>query len=251
MQVQFKTVLFNSADYRFSVVRGNELTIVLENNELDLEFASEDDAVIAQRELGQILDSATSKTSKVTSALQDAAEVVTGLFGGLVGRSGAFKTKVQSTVDQAKTTAKATTEDLESRANDLLNDLLAALAQNTEVENDPDVPEPRAQARRNTSAQDAESVFGTSRASTRAGFVEVAISELSDNDLRSAINTKANELISTDRKVQALVEQLRAFHTEDEVQEAIESHKDWIFNVARHNDELTVTELFQRLLSSM
>ena len=64
MQVQFKNALFDSALFAFAVVNGSTLTIVLENAEIDLDFDTEAEALEAQAELGEVLDSVGSVSPK-------------------------------------------------------------------------------------------------------------------------------------------------------------------------------------------
>lgn len=236
MQVQFQTVLFDSEDFRFAVVNGDVLTIVTKKGDLDLKFASEDDALDAQVELGEVLDSA--KGGSLSSALQEAATVVSDLFGSLLGNVGTVKRTVRTKAAQAK----ATTQTFEERARSIVGDL----ADQLEKALDP------AGVRGRSTAQDSEDVFGSSRSAeaARARTVDAnaVVHTLSDAELRLVIDEKAEQLIATDRRVQNLVSQLRQFHTESEVQETIREHKEMVFRTARNNDHLTVNEVFNRIL---
>lgn len=229
MQVQFQTVLFDSEDFRFAVVNDNVLTIVTAKGELDLQFASEDDALDAQVELGEVLDAA--KGSNLGNALQEAAEAVSGLFGSLLNRAGTVKRTVRTKAQEAK----AATKTVEDFAQDLVSQLEQALN-----------PAGATRTTRST-AQDAEDVFGTSR-TRREVTADSVVSTLTDAELREVIEVKAEQLIATNRQVQELVAQLRRHYTPSEVQEAIAQHKEMVFNVARANDHLTVNAVFAGLL---
>lgn len=237
MQVQFQTVLFDSEDYRFAIVKDNVLIIVTQKGDLELTFGSEDEALDAQLELGEALDSA--KGNSLSSVLQEAASVVTGLFGSLVSNAGTAKRTVSAKAAQAKTTAQT----FEDRARSIVGDL----ADQLEKALDP------AGMRGRSSAQESEDVFGSSRPSAeaaRASTVDAnsVVHTLSDAELRAVIDEKAEQLMATDRRVQNLVSQLRQFHTEAEVQETIREHKEMVFRTARNNDHLTVNEVFAGIL---
>lgn len=235
MQVQFQTVLFDSEDFRFAVVNDNVLTIVTGKGELDLQFGSEDEALDAQVELGEVLDSA--KGSNIGNVLQEAAEVVSGLFGSLLNRAETVKRTVRTKAQAAASATKAA-KTVEDFAQDLVSQLEQALN-----------PAGATRTTRST-AQDAEDVFGTSRTSRtrREVTADSVVSTLTDAELREVIEVKAEQLIATNRQVQELVAQLRRHYTPSEVQEAIAQHKEMVFNVARANDHLTVNAVFAGLL---
>lgn len=229
MQVQFQTVLFDSEDFRFAVVNDDVLTIVTGKGELDLQFGSEAEALDAQVELGEVLDAA--KGSNFGDVLQEAADVVTGLFGSLLNRAGTVKRTVRTKAQEVKSASKS----VEDFAQDLVSQLEQAL-------------NPAGATRTSrTSAQDAEDVFGTSRA-RREVTADSVVSTLTDAELREVIDVKAEQLIQTNRQVQELVAQLRRHYTASEVQESIAQHKEMVFNVARANSHLTVNEVFNGLL---
>ncbi|QOI71463.1 putative structural protein [Erwinia phage pEa_SNUABM_47] len=233
MQVQFQTVLFDSEDYRFAVVVEETLVIVTSKGEIELEFDSEAEALAGQLELGEVLDAA--KGSNIASVIQDAAETVSGLVSGLFGKTGFGSVKSKVAGKAAKATA-----GIDERVNEFLRQLDEAIKGAEQA-----VPA-RADTRRASTAE-AEDVFGTSR-TRRAVDADAVVSTLSDADLQAVISTKADQLIATNRQVQGLVANLRRFHSEEEVQEAIDAHKEMVFNVARANDELTVNEVFNHLL---
>lgn len=228
MQVQFKNALFGLDTYDFAVVDGATLIIVLKTREIELEFDSQEEALAAQAELGEMITAAKESTFSVTELLEEAANVVNSVFGGLVGSVKAKATKASSSV--------------EARAAKVVADLEEVL--NT-------VARPQAEARTTAKdSADAESVFGTNR-TARSAAVDTVVAELSDNALRVAISEKADHLVQNDTRVKALVAQLRTFHSDEEVDDVIQQHKDQIFNLARANDHLTVNEVFNELLRGL
>lgn len=228
MQVQFKNALFGLDTYDFAVVDEATLIIVLKTREIELEFDSHEEALAAQAELGEMITAAKQNTFSVTEILEEAANVVTGLFGGLVGSVKAKATKASSSVEAR---AAKVVADLE----EVLNTVAAAKS------------EPRNTAK---DSADAESVFGTTR-TARTSAADTVVSELSDNALRVAISDKADHLVENDTRVKALVAQLRTFHSDAEVDDVIQQHKDQIFRIARANDHLTVNEVFAELLRGL
>lgn len=221
MQVQFKNALFNSDLFNFAVVNGSVLTIVLDNAEVEIDFASEAEAVAAQAELGELLDSVNS----VSSGIASAANAVAGLFSGVFGSA---KTKV--------TKAGA------SKASDLEKFLEDALATFTQQATQQATPSTNTKA-----AAEANDVFGTTR-TERADSANVVVSQLSDAALRTAIEDKAAILIETDARVQALIAQLRRFYTDAHVEEVIEIRKEQVFQYARQNGSLTLNQIIERIL---
>lgn len=225
MQVQFKNALFGLEDYDFAVVSGNSLVIALKTREIELEFGSEEEAFDAQAELAVVIDAAKSDSVSIADVLEEAASVVSGLFGGLVSR--------------VKTKATATSTSVQDRVAKVVADLEEVLE-----------PAVRA-AQTRTSSADAESVFGTSRTARNTSAADTVVSELSDNALRVAISDKADHLVENDTRVKALVAQLRTFHSDEEVEEVIQIRKDQVFQIARANDHLTVNEVFTELLRNI
>lgn len=225
MQVQFKNALFGLEDYDFAVVSGNSLVIALKTREIELEFGSEEEAFDAQAELAVVIDAAKSDSVSIADVLEEAASVVSGLFGGLVSR--------------VKTKATATSTSVQDRVAKVVADLEEVLE-----------PAVRA-AQTRTSTADAESVFGTSRTARNTSAADTVVSELSDNALRVAISDKADHLVENDTRVKALVAQLRTFHSDEEVEEVIQIRKDQVFQIARANDHLTVNEVFTELLRNI
>ena len=230
MQVQFKNALFGLDVYRFAVVNDEVLTIVLKEGQIDLQFGSEAEAVAAQLELGDVITEATEKSVSVSDLLQEAAGVVSGLFGTAFG-------SVKAKASTVSSTAKAATSSFEEQVSKVVSQLETALDSVAET------------ARKRTSASEANEVFGTNRSS--APVQDTTIFELSDSALRVAIDDKVSQLVETDTRVQALLSNLRQFHSDSEVEDVIQNHKDHIFRVARANDELTVNQLFAELLRSL
>lgn len=243
MQVQFQTVLFNSDDFKFAIVLENSLVIVTTKGELELEYKSEAEALTAQVELGEVLDSV-KKTDigSVVDTIKDAAETVSVMFGSLLGST--------SKVVKAKVSPKAKNEvldDVEERVNSILSTITKFL--------DSDKEEPDTTEKSKSAVDDAESVFGTRRSAAGqkpgkpTASVHSIISDLSDDELKQVIHEKAEQLMRSNRQVQELVDQLHAFHSEDEVLELIQAHKDMVFRIARANDHLSVNEIFDGLLN--
>ncbi len=228
MQVHFKNALFGLADYDFAVVREKSLFIILKTREIELEFNSHDEAIDAQAELGEMISAAKADTFSVSDLLEEAATVVTGLFGGLAST-------VKAKASQASSTVEARTAKIVADLEEVLETVSRPKA------------EPRTTAK---DSADAESVFGTTRAA-RNSDADTVVSELSDNALRTAISDKADQLVQNDVRVKALVAQLRTFHSDEEVDDVIQMHKDQIFRIARANDHLTVNEVFVELLRSL
>ncbi|AMM44057.1 virion structural protein [Pectobacterium phage vB_PcaM_CBB] len=228
MQVEFKNALFGLEDYDFAVVSGDTLIIALKTREIHLEFESEEEAFDAKSELAVVIEAAKADSISITDVLEEAASVVTGLFGGLVSSVKAKATKASSTVEAR---AAKVVADLE----EVLDTVARSKA------------EPRNTAK---DSADAESVFGTTR-TARNSAADTVVSELSDNALRVAISDKADHLVENDTRVKALVAQLRTFHSDEEVDDVIQQHKDQIFRIARANDHLTVNEVFVELLRGL
>lgn len=233
MQVQFKNALFGLDTYDFAVVRDQSLIIVLKTREIELEFDSHEEALDAQAELGQVISAAKENTFSVTELMEEAATVVSSVFGGLVGSFKAKATKASSSVE---TRAAKVVADLE--------EVLNAVARSQGDMN----TKPSTTAK---DSADAESVFGTTRSARNTSVADTQVSELSDSALRVAISDKADYLIDNDARVKALVAQLRTFHSDDQIDDVIQDHKDQIFRIARANDHLTVNEVFAELLRSM
>ncbi|AFC21931.1 virion structural protein [Cronobacter phage vB_CsaM_GAP32] len=225
MQVQFKNALFGLKDYDFAVVNDTTLNIVLKKRVIELEFDSHEEAMAAQTELGEVLSAAEGKSFSVTDLIEDAADVVNGVLGGLFG--------------SVKAKASKASTSFEERAQQMASDLEEVIKTVTTA------------AERTTSAtaSEANDVFGTTR-STKAA-TDTVIADLSDDALRAAINTKVEQLIANDARVQALVEELRSFYSDAQVQEIIDLRKEQVFDIARQNDDLTVTEVLARILRSI
>ncbi|UYE98915.1 hypothetical protein XbC2_520 [Xanthomonas phage XbC2] len=221
MQVQFKNALFDSALFAFAVVNGSTLTIVLENAEIDLDFDSEAEALEAQAELGEVLDS----VGSVSNVITDAANAVSGLISGLFGTAKAKVTKAS--------TAKSA-EDVATTLTDILEQALAGR------------PAATRPASRST-ASEANDVFGTNRTS-RADAADTVVSELTDAALRTAIEDKAASLLASDARVQAMVAQLRRFYSDAQVDEVIEVRKSQVFDFARANGNLTLNQIVAQIL---
>lgn len=225
MQVQFNNALFDSALFSFAVVNGSTLTIVLENAEIDLDFNTEAEALAAQADLGDLLDSVGS--GSVSAVITDAVSAVSGLLGGLFASS---KAKV------SKTTAKS------ADVSQTLADILAAALSAGQDE----APTARPQATRNTAAE-ANDVFGTNR-TARTDAAETVVSDLTDAALRTAIEDKAESLIASDARVQAMVAQLRRFYSDAQVADVIAQRKEQVFQFARQNGGLTLNQIVAQIL---
>lgn len=222
MQVQFKNALFDSALFAFAVVNGSTLTIVLENAEIDLDFDSEAEALEAQAELGEVLDS----VGSVSGVINDAVTAVSGLVAGLFGTA-------KSKVTKASTAKSA--EDVATTLTDILEQALAGGR-----------PAASRPAARSTAAE-ANDVFGTNR-TARADAADTVVSELTDAALRTAIEDKAAQLMASDARVQAMVEQLRRFYSDAQVEEVIAVRKDQVFQFARQNGNLTLNQIVAQIL---
>lgn len=221
MQVQFQTVLFDSEDYRFAVVVEETLVIVTAKGEIELEFDSEKDALAGQLELGEVLNAA--KDTNITSVLQDAANTVSNIVSNLFDKTGTYATEKTNNVDKRVT-------DMISCLDEVLKDTFT-----------------KPKTANKTTPTDAEDVFGTSR-TKRTVDSDSVVNTLSDDELREIISTKSDQIFSSNRQVQSLMENLRKFHIEYEIQKAIDVHKEMVFKVARENDDLTVNEVFSLLL---
>lgn len=222
MQVQFKNALFDSALFAFAVVNGSTLTIVLENAEIDLDFDTEAEALEAQAELGEVLDS----VGSVSGVINDAVTAVSGLVAGLFGTA-------KSKVTKASTAKSA--EDVATTLTDILEQALAGGR-----------PAASRPAARSTAAE-ANDVFGTNR-TARADAADTVVSELTDAALRTAIEDKAAQLMASDARVQAMVEQLRRFYSDAQVEEVIAVRKDQVFQFARQNGNLTLNQIVAQIL---
>lgn len=222
MQVQFKNALFDSALFAFAVVNGSTLTIVLENAEIDLDFDSEAEALEAQAELGEVLDS----VGSVSGVINDAVTAVSGLVAGLFGTA-------KSKVIKASTAKSA--EDVATTLTDILEQALAG--------GRPAASRPAARS----TASEANDVFGTNRTS-RADAADTVVSELTDAALRTAIEDKAAALLASDARVQAMVAQLRRFYSDEQVNEVIEVRKSQVFDFARQNGNLTLNQIVAQIL---
>jgi hypothetical protein len=221
MQIQFNNALFDSALFAFAVVTGSRLTIVLENAEIDLDFDSEAEALVAQAELGELLDS----VGSVSGVITEAAAAVTGLLSGLFG---AAKAKV------VKTSTAKSAEDVATTLTEILEQALGARTQ-----------APRQPGR--STAAESNDVFGTSR-TARGDAADAVVSDLSDAALRTAIEDKAAYLVENDARVSNMVAQLRRFHTDAQVNELIEHRKEQVFQYARQNGNLTLNQIVAQIL---
>lgn len=216
MQVQFKNALFDSAAFVFAVANGQTLTIVLETAEIELDFATESDALAAAAELGELLNS----VGSVSGVFTEAATAVSGLLAGLFSTA---KTKV------TKTGTAKSAEDVATTLTDILEQALSS----------------RPTARSN--ASEANSVFGTTR-TDRTDRADTVVSDLSDAALRTAIEDKATTLLASDARVQAMVAQLRRFYSDSQVDEVIEERKEQVFQFARANGNLTLNQIVAQIL---
>lgn len=223
MQVQFKNALFDSALFAFAVVNGSTLTIVLENAEIDLDFDTEAEALEAQAELGEVLDS----VGSVSGVITEAAAAVTGLLSGLFGSAKAKVTKASS--------AKSA-EDVATTLTDILEQALAGGRGASTT---------RPAAR--STASEANDVFGTNR-TARTDAADTVVSDLTDAALRTAIEDKAASLIESDARVQAMLAQLRRFYSDAQVEEVIAVRKDQVFQFARQNGNLTLNQIVAQIL---
>lgn len=229
MQVQFETVLFDSADFVASVVDGHVVQIITLNANLEVAFDSQEEALSAQLNLGKVLDDAKASEQGVGS-LSGLFGVVSGLFGGAVE-------SVTATAKKAGAAATGRKDSAESRINELFDTLSAALEQ--------------VGGRATATADESESVFGTNRSAVRTVSADSVISELSDADLTSAIDDKVAYLIENDPRVKALVANVSRFHSDADIDATIASHKESIFEQARDNSDLTVNQLFASILRGL
>lgn len=229
MQVQFHTVLFDSADFVASVVEGDEVQIITTKATLAVAFDSQEEALEAQLDLGEILDDA--------KASEEGAGSLSGLFGVVSGLFGGAVESVTATAKKAGAAATGRKDSAEARINDLFDTLTSALDQ--------------VASRGRDTAETAESVFGTNRSAARTVSADTVISELTDAELTSAIDDKVAYLIENDARVQALVANVRRFHSDADVNATIAAHKESIFEQARDNAELTVNQVFASILRGL
>lgn len=231
MQVQFHTVLFDSADFVASVVEGDEVQIITTKATLAVAFDSQEEALEAQLDLGEILDDAKASEEGVGS-LSGLFGVVSGLFGGAVE-------SVTASAKKAGAAATGRKDSAEARINDLFDTLTSALDQVA------------SRGRDTASSAEDDSVFGTNRSAARTVSADTVIRELTDAELTSAIDDKVAYLIENDARVQALVANVRRFHSDADVNATIAAHKESIFDQARDNAELTVNQVFASILRGL
>lgn len=241
MQVQFQNVLFGLDSYKFAVVDETVLTIVLENNEIRLHYESEQEAFDAQAELGELINEVKSNTTSFGDIFQEAAGVVNSIFGDVFQKAKTKVTNVSKTVKNAKTP----TQSFEERVQAVVDELSKV------IETAQPTVEAAIKRTSSTLANEAQEVFGTKRAAPSEDKEEVVISDLSDNALRVAISQKVDHLIETDVRVKALLANLRHFHSDEEIEDVIESYKAQIFDIARDNETSTVSEIITQLLRSL
>ncbi len=223
MQVQFKNALFDTKDFDFAVVDGNSLVIALKTREIVLEFETQEEALVAQAELGKAIDAAKKDTVSVSDLIEEAANAVSGVLGGLFGSVKAKATKA--------------TSSFEARAEQMASDLEEVIK--------------TVRTTASETAKEANDVFGTTRSTASTSVMDTVVADLSDAQLRAAIDTKVAQLLVGDARVQALHSQLQEFYTDAQIEQIVNSRKNMVFDYARDNDEMTLAEVFSDLLRSL
>lgn len=273
MQVQFYSVGFDSDNYNFSVVNDRTLIIVTSKGEMELEFDSNEDAEYAQRELNALLNAKARGSHKDTNsdstfsfsatvnklkktvlsnplvqgAVDKATQKVSTLAASIIQEHLMAKVKqnhAHADKKDVKDTASEVLNTVSTKAQDLVRRLQGVLDNPAEQAAD--------EGKRPTAKELIQRLKGTeppATQSTNQVQKNVPVSELTDEQLKKAIDEIVDKTIKENSSVKEFLDHVKEYNSPEDVEKFIQKHKETLFEVAREYDHLTLEQVVEMYLS--